>query len=134
MSAETIQRVPGVKDEIVATDQGMGGEIWFRTHSKLVTSGVWARLKPCSRSVYVVLSAAADRRKRFTIIGVKKVAERAGLSVPRVLFAYRELKGYGLIWRRRIRLGDRQPYVTGLTNPGRWLQPKEGRHGDRGAP
>ena len=65
-----------------------------------------------------MLSAAADRRKRFTIIGVEKVARRAGLSVPRTLFAYRELKDYGLIWRRRIRLGERQPYVTGLTTPG----------------
>ncbi len=109
-----------VQDDVLALGDGMGGETWFRTHSKLVTSGLWAKLKPCSRSVYAVLSAAADRRKRCTIIGAEKVAQRAGYSEARVLYAYAELKRHGLIWRRRIALNGYQPYLTGLTNPARW--------------
>ena len=109
-----------VHDDVLALGDGMDGEPWFRTHSKLVTSGLWAKLKPCSRSVYVVLAATSDRRKRCTIIGVEKVAARAGLSVSRTLYAYAELKRHGLIWRRRIALNGRRPYCTGLTNPARW--------------
>jgi hypothetical protein len=123
--------------DVLALGDGMDGEVWFRAHSRLVTSGLWARLKPCSRSVYIVLSAAADRRKRCTIIGVEKVAQRAGLSVPRVLFAYRELKDHGLIRRRRVRLGEYRPYLTVLLSPRMWgLRPAgtPGSHETRSPP
>ncbi|MHC4955964.1 MAG: hypothetical protein ACYTGZ_19125 [Planctomycetota bacterium] len=109
-----------VTDRVTGLGDGMHGQPWFRLHAVLVHSGIWANLKPCSRSVLVTLAALADRRTRVTFTGVEKVAKLSGLSVPRTLFAYRELKDYGLIWRRRGRLGRYQPYFTGLLNPGRW--------------
>ena len=95
---------------------------WFRLHAQLVASGIWADLKPCSRSVLVVLASLLDNKKRITYAGVGKVADLAGLSKARTMFAYKELKEYGLIWRRRVRVGRFWPYETGLTNPRRWTE------------
>jgi hypothetical protein len=36
------------------------------------------------------------------------------------MFAYKELRERGLIWRRRVRVGPHWPYETGLTNPHKW--------------
>ena len=115
-----LAKLKGVVDRFLGLGDGMDGNPWFRLHAELVHSGIWAKLKPCSRSVLVTLAALADRRTRITFAGVEKVAELSGLSVARTMFAYRELKDYGLIWRRRGRLGAHQPYITGLTNPARW--------------
>jgi hypothetical protein len=109
-------------DDVQAFNADWEREPWTRIHVALVRSGLWARLKPCSRSVYMVLAALADRRKRVTTTGVEKVAKLSGLSVARTMFAYRELRDSGLIWRRRIRLGKSQPYMTGLTSPRRWAK------------
>jgi len=98
----------------------MGGAPWFRLHAQLVASGIWAALKPCSRAVLVVLASLLDNRKRVTYAGVQRVARLAGLSTARTMFAYRELRDLGIIWRRRVRMGPHWPYETGLTNPGRW--------------
>jgi len=74
--------------------------------------------------VLVVLASLLDNRKRTTTyVGVDRVARLAGLSVVRTMFAYRELRERGLIWRRRVRVGPYWPYETGLTNPGR-CQPR----------
>jgi hypothetical protein len=111
-----------VSDEVMRFSRDTERQPWTRIHAELVHSGLWASLKSCSRSVYMVLAALSDRRKRVTIAGVEMVARLSGLSVPRTLFAYKELRDRGLIWRRRIRLGEKQPYLTGLCNPGRWKQ------------
>ncbi len=110
-----------VLDSVTPRD-GMGDQPWTRVHVELVRSGLWASLKPCSRGVYLTLASLSDRRKRWTIAGVERVARLSGLSVARTLFAYRELRDHGLIWRRRVSLNGRQPYMTGLTNPGRWFR------------
>lgn len=110
------------EDDVLALGDGMGGQPWCRVHVELVHSGIWARLKPCSQAVYLVLVALSDRRKRATYSGVKKVADLAGFSVSRTLFAYSELKGYGLIFRKRVRMGKYRPYMTWITNPGRWTR------------
>jgi hypothetical protein len=115
-----LANVKRATDDVQTFNADWEREPWTRVHVELVRSGIWAKLKPCSRSVYMVLAALADRRKRVTIAGVEKVAKLSGLSVPRTMFAYRELRDFGLIWRQRIRLGNRQPYLTGLSNPRRW--------------
>ncbi len=109
-----------VQDDLAAFHADAEKQPWTRIHVGLVRSGLWSKLKPVSRSVYMTLAAYTDRRKRVTIVGAKRVGELSGYSVSRVLFAYRELKNYGLIWRQRIMVNGRRPYLTGLTNPGRW--------------
>ena len=115
-----LRELAKVHSDVLALGGDSEREPWTRIRVQLVHSGLWASLKPCSRAVYMVLAALSDRRKRVTICGVEKVAKLSGLSVPRTLFAYRELRDLGLIWRRRIKLGDKQPYLTGLCNPKRW--------------
>lgn len=109
-----------ISDRVTALDAAANENPWTRVHAELVSSGLWASLKPASRSVYVVLCTLSDRRKRVTIAGVERVAKLAGLSVPRTLFAYRELKEYGLIRRRRIARHGYRPYLTCLTGPAHW--------------
>ena len=95
--------------ESAGLDGVMGDEPWTRLHVELVRSGLWASLKPCSRGVLITLASLSDRRKRVTIAGVQLVARLSGLSVARTMFAYRELRDRGLIWRRRAVLNGRQP-------------------------
>lgn len=112
--ARYLERLKRVTDGVLALGDGMDNQPWFRIHAELVRSGVWARLKPASRSVYIVLASLSDRRKRVTYAGVERVASLAGLSRARTVWAYRELRDYGLIWRRRVSVAGYRPYATGL--------------------
>ena len=65
-----------ITEPLPSTDWSSPEEPWTRIHVELVRSGLWARLKPCSRSTYLVLCCLADKRKRVTISGVEGVARR----------------------------------------------------------
>jgi hypothetical protein len=91
-----------------------------------VLSGLWAGLKPRARAVYVALLSRADARTRATLVGADLVARLSGYSRASVLLAYRELRGHGLISRRRIVAGPYKPFRTVLLNPEHWRVSDEG--------
>ena len=118
--ADYLARLQRATDDATRLQADWESEPWTRVPVAIVRSGLWAHLKPASRSVYLVLATLADRRKHVTIAGVERVAILAGLSVARTQWAYRELRDHGLIWRRRIALNGFRPYMTGLSKPSRW--------------
>ena len=91
--------------------------------SLLVSSGILAKLKASSLRVYLALISKSHNTKRTTLIGVGTVAKLTGLSEFSIVKSYAELKGFGLISRRRIRNGPYRPYLTTICPPSEWVLP-----------
>jgi hypothetical protein len=101
--------------------QALGRNPWFPVFNELVESGLLATLSPCALRVYLAFICSADRDTAKSWLGLKKMAQRVGRSEPWVRKAYAELKGHGLIRRRRIRRPNGcQPYETRITRPEEW--------------
>jgi len=96
---------------------------YLQIPSKLIESGIMAKLKASSLRVYLALISKSHNTRRTTLIGLRNVSRLTGLSEFTVIKSYAELKSFGLIARRRIRNGQFKPYLTTICPPSEWVLP-----------
>ena len=98
---------------------------FIQVPSLLVTSGILKELRPSSIRVYLALLSRCHNTRRTTWIGLKTVGELTGLAPITIMDAYKELKAYALIARRRVARNGFFPYETKITPPSAWILPEQ---------
>ena len=107
-----------------ARRDALHGLPYLQIASTFVTSGLLKELRPSSLRTYLALISRCDNVRRETWIGLKTVGEITGLAPDTIMAAYKQLKGYGLISRRRVARNGYLPYQTTLMPPSQWHLPK----------
>ena len=71
----------------------------------VVDSGLWAKMKPSEKSVYIVLVRYANYNTGFCFPNIKTISEKARISKTHVCTALKQLVIYGLITKKRAPKG-----------------------------
>ena len=71
----------------------------------VVDSGLWAKMKPSEKSVYIVLVRYANYKSHFCFPSIERIRQEAGISKTRVCGSLQQLVVYGLITKKRAPKG-----------------------------
>ena len=103
----------------------MKGQPWARFPCEIVRSGQWADMTAGECRTYVALLGIVDGKTLTTMMGLKKIAKRAGLKPGQASRMLTRLKRKGLIARWRQRCGQYRPYFTRLLPKGCFKDPRK---------
>ena len=76
---------------------------FFMVPNAIVKSGLWARMKPSEKDVYIVLAQHAHYDSGLAYPSVRTIAKLSGRCLEAVLNATKKLVEYGLIEKKKAR-------------------------------